>query len=408
MSAVGLALTLLAPYVVHGLTFVDRGLLQLLRRARSDERIRTLEETRARAVDAADAERRRIERDLHDGAQQRFVALGVDLGRALEKSTGPARRQSSTAGPASAAGHGRVARPRARHPAGGARPTGACRALAALAARSPVPVGVRRCPERASPASSRPRPTSSSPRPSTNVASTPDAPAPTSTSPRATAAYHRDHRRRRRRRRPARGSGLRGLAERGARRRPLERREPAGRRHPLSSGDPMRVVIAEDPVLLREGLHALLETPARGRRRRRRRPRAPGGGASAGPTSPSSTCACRRPTPTRASAPPSRSAPSTRRSACSSSRSTSRSATPSSSRRRTRRRRLPAQGPRPRPARVPGRRPPRRRGRGRARSRGRLPAARPSAADGPLEELNAREREVLALMAEGRSNDAIA
>ena len=44
-----------------------------------------LTETRARVVDAADAERRRIERDLHDGAQQRLVALAMNLGRARAK-----------------------------------------------------------------------------------------------------------------------------------------------------------------------------------------------------------------------------------------------------------------------------------------------------------------------------------
>jgi signal transduction histidine kinase len=36
-------------------------------------------------VDAAEAERRRIERDLHDGAQQRLVALAMELGRAKAK-----------------------------------------------------------------------------------------------------------------------------------------------------------------------------------------------------------------------------------------------------------------------------------------------------------------------------------
>jgi signal transduction histidine kinase len=44
-----------------------------------------LRETRARVVDAADAERRRIERDLHDGTQQQLVALAMSLGRAKEK-----------------------------------------------------------------------------------------------------------------------------------------------------------------------------------------------------------------------------------------------------------------------------------------------------------------------------------
>ena len=41
-----------------------------------------LQASRARIVVAADAERRRIERDLHDGAQQRLVALAVKLGLA--------------------------------------------------------------------------------------------------------------------------------------------------------------------------------------------------------------------------------------------------------------------------------------------------------------------------------------
>jgi signal transduction histidine kinase len=49
------------------------------------ERIETLESTRAGAVDAQDSELRRIERDLHDGAQARLVALGMSLGMAEQK-----------------------------------------------------------------------------------------------------------------------------------------------------------------------------------------------------------------------------------------------------------------------------------------------------------------------------------
>jgi signal transduction histidine kinase len=41
--------------------------------------------SRTAAVDSAEAERRRIERDLHDGAQQRLVSLAMDLGQAAEK-----------------------------------------------------------------------------------------------------------------------------------------------------------------------------------------------------------------------------------------------------------------------------------------------------------------------------------
>ncbi|GAB3179300.1 sensor domain-containing protein [Streptomyces incanus] len=45
-----------------------------------EERVRVLTETRRDAVDTSAAELRRIERDLHDGAQARLVAMGMDLG----------------------------------------------------------------------------------------------------------------------------------------------------------------------------------------------------------------------------------------------------------------------------------------------------------------------------------------
>jgi signal transduction histidine kinase len=51
-------------------------------RARLEERIRELATSRAGVIAAVDAERQRIERDLHDGLQQRLVALGMLLGRA--------------------------------------------------------------------------------------------------------------------------------------------------------------------------------------------------------------------------------------------------------------------------------------------------------------------------------------
>ena len=46
------------------------------------DRIVELSTSRAAVVDAVDTERRRIERDLHDGVQQRLVALGMLIGRA--------------------------------------------------------------------------------------------------------------------------------------------------------------------------------------------------------------------------------------------------------------------------------------------------------------------------------------
>ena len=50
-----------------------------------DERVEALTESRSRAVQAAIVERRRIERDLHDGAQQRLVSLAMALGMARQK-----------------------------------------------------------------------------------------------------------------------------------------------------------------------------------------------------------------------------------------------------------------------------------------------------------------------------------
>lgn len=54
------------------------------RRSGLTARVRQLTETRAVAVDSAAAELRRLERDLHDGAQARLVALGINL-RAAQK-----------------------------------------------------------------------------------------------------------------------------------------------------------------------------------------------------------------------------------------------------------------------------------------------------------------------------------
>jgi signal transduction histidine kinase len=47
--------------------------------AETRARLTQVQESRARLVTAADEERRRIERDIHDGAQQRLVALGIQL-----------------------------------------------------------------------------------------------------------------------------------------------------------------------------------------------------------------------------------------------------------------------------------------------------------------------------------------
>ncbi|MEV0116589.1 sensor histidine kinase [Streptomyces sp. NPDC050844] len=93
VSAVTLLLwATLAPLVVRGLLAADvllaRTLLALPRDVTLAQRVEYLTESRARVVDAAEAERRRIERDLHDGAQQRLVAMAMTLGRARSRLKG--------------------------------------------------------------------------------------------------------------------------------------------------------------------------------------------------------------------------------------------------------------------------------------------------------------------------------
>jgi signal transduction histidine kinase len=60
-------------------------IVRTTRRDRLARRVETLESTRLGAVEEQDAELRRIERDLHDGAQARLVALGLSLGMAEQK-----------------------------------------------------------------------------------------------------------------------------------------------------------------------------------------------------------------------------------------------------------------------------------------------------------------------------------
>ena len=66
-------------------TRVARRLLGPSERDALTAQVGRVERHRVAAVDAAEAERRRIERDLHDGAQQRLVALAMDLGAARER-----------------------------------------------------------------------------------------------------------------------------------------------------------------------------------------------------------------------------------------------------------------------------------------------------------------------------------
>jgi signal transduction histidine kinase len=80
------ALFLAAPWVARAVTSVDvRAARRLLGPSPAQQlelRVQALARSRADVVAAADAERRRIERDLHDGAQQRLMSLAMNLGMA--------------------------------------------------------------------------------------------------------------------------------------------------------------------------------------------------------------------------------------------------------------------------------------------------------------------------------------
>ncbi|GAA3800242.1 sensor histidine kinase [Sphaerisporangium flaviroseum] len=119
------------------------------------QRVETLQESRAEVIDAADAERRRIERDLHDGAQQRLVSLAMNLGMARAAFTdlpAPAREAIAQAHEES-----KQALKELRDLVRGLHPAvlsdeGLDAALSGLATRAPFPVRLRvQVPERASP-----------------------------------------------------------------------------------------------------------------------------------------------------------------------------------------------------------------------------------------------------------------
>jgi signal transduction histidine kinase len=74
-------LVLLVAFLIHAGVVLGPA----LRRGALAERVASLETSRAGVVDQQESELRRIERDLHDGAQARIVALGMSLGMAEQK-----------------------------------------------------------------------------------------------------------------------------------------------------------------------------------------------------------------------------------------------------------------------------------------------------------------------------------
>ncbi|MCX5193421.1 sensor domain-containing protein [Streptomyces sp. NBC_00249] len=147
-TAVGLAGLLLAAYAGALLAGAQVKTARLLLGPREeDDRVLELTRSRVRLVDAFEAERRRIERDLHDGAQQQLVALNMTLGLAEMR-----LRAVPEAGEAAAlVGRGRAEARRAleqlRDLVRGIHPQvltdhGLAAAVAEVALRHPVPVEV--------------------------------------------------------------------------------------------------------------------------------------------------------------------------------------------------------------------------------------------------------------------------
>lgn len=150
---VGLLFLIAAPHVIRGLAAIDRGLIRGLlggspSAAELRQRVETLTASRDASVDTAEAERRRIERDLHDGVQAQLVNLAMDLGRARQK-----LEAEGAADPAVVAlverahDDSKKAVADLRNLVRGIHPAvltdrGLDAAVSALAARSPVPVDV--------------------------------------------------------------------------------------------------------------------------------------------------------------------------------------------------------------------------------------------------------------------------
>lgn len=150
MTVLGVLALFGAPWVARAVAALDvaaaRALLGPNRNEELTHRVETLAESRAAVLDAADTERRRIERDLHDGAQQRLVSLAMNLGMTRATFTDlpePARE-------AIAAAHeeAKLALAELRDFVRGLHPAvlndrGLDAALSGIAARSAVPVRLR-------------------------------------------------------------------------------------------------------------------------------------------------------------------------------------------------------------------------------------------------------------------------
>jgi len=146
----GLVALLAAPPLTRGFAVMDarftRWLLSPPPNAELQARVSQLEVSRERVVDAAEEERRRIERDLHDGAQQRLVAVAMELGRAKAKFADDVEAAAALVDQAHA--EAKAALVELRDLVRGVHPPvltdrGLDAAISGLAARCPVPVDLQ-------------------------------------------------------------------------------------------------------------------------------------------------------------------------------------------------------------------------------------------------------------------------
>jgi signal transduction histidine kinase len=149
-AAAGVAMLLAAPWVTRAIVSADGWLIRsLLGPGRLALRVHDLERSRALAVDDSAALLRRLERDLHDGAQIRLATLAMNLGMAKQKlgDNGQVADAEAVRQLVDAALRGaKDALGELRSLARGIHPpvldNGLADALASLAADSPVPAGL--------------------------------------------------------------------------------------------------------------------------------------------------------------------------------------------------------------------------------------------------------------------------
>jgi signal transduction histidine kinase len=139
-ALLGAVCVLAGVWLARAMTLIDAWLIRSLL---GPSRVSELERTRAIAVEDAASALRRVERDLHDGAQVRLAAVTLNLGMALEKTDNGALRELLSAAQAEVSG----ALTDLRRIARGIHPpvldSGLAEALASLSAACPIPVRIR-------------------------------------------------------------------------------------------------------------------------------------------------------------------------------------------------------------------------------------------------------------------------